>query len=360
MRKLTPQEVDSLENQIRCSVDHFKLDKFLRLSTGDSLGDYVGPEVGLRKAVFTVLNQLNDDRAADQLLAVIYRESVFNKDLRDAIRAVLPDVDTGAAITAPEFSLQKAGAALGVKEGAGLQKVVKPSLAAFDAGTWYARLGAILHRVCAVTGNGEPLGTGFLVGEQAVLTNWHVTEEARKLGVANALACAFDYMRQADGSLAPSETIGVEAIEVERPCSPAELTADPDDPPPKPEELDYALLKLKQPSASRGYVRLAAGPPMQKGAPLYIVQHPEGKPLMIAQDTEAVIGLQHGGLRLRYATNTEPGSSGSPCFTTEWDLVALHHLGDPKRKPPTYNQGIPAGLIRDSIAAAGLGGLLGN
>jgi V8-like Glu-specific endopeptidase len=31
---------------------------------------------------------------------------------------------------------------------------------------------------------------------------------------------------------------------------------------------------------------------------------------------------------VRYAVNTEPGTSGSPVFDKDWRLVALHHLGD--------------------------------
>jgi hypothetical protein len=359
MRELTPPEIDGLAKTIKRAVDPFKLNRWLLLSTGDQLADYVGPAVGLKQAIFTVLVQLNQDRVVDQLLETIYREEVFHDELRGLIRALLPDIDGAVAAPRPEFSLQQGGRALGVNQGAGLQKVVKPNLGAVDAGGWYARLGAILRQVCAVTANGAPIGTGFLVGEQAILTNWHVVEQARARGARDAIACAFDYIRRADGSLAASEQIAVEAIAVERSCSAAERTAHPDDPPPQPDELDYALLRLQQPTLQRGYLRLAAGPPLGVGAPLYIVQHPNGSPMMIAQDTAAVIGMPHGGARLRYSTNTEPGSSGSPCFTSLWDLVAMHHLGDPERRPATYNQGIPTGLIRASIEAAGQSALLG-
>ncbi len=44
--------------------------------------------------------------------------------------------------------------------------------------------------------------------------------------------------------------------------------------------------------------------------------------------------------RVRYRTNTETGSSGSPCFNSDWDLVALHHSGIVK-----YNEGIPINCI---------------
>lgn len=347
MRELTPQEIDLLAKTIKPTVDDFKFDRYLRLSTGDKLLDYVGAGVGLRVAIPTVLNQLNQDRVTDQLLKVIYREAVFNRELRDVIRGVLPDIDRSPTSSEVLFAPQRGGRKLDdFKEGAGLQKLVKPTLRAVDAGTWYAKLGAILRQVCAVTANGQPLGTGFLVGEKAVLTNWHVAEAAREIG---PMACNFDYIRRGDNTLAASETVEVARIAVERPCGDAELTANPDDPPPKPDELDYALLELKHPLPMRGYIRLVAGPPLAPGAALYIVQHPAGKPMMIAQDMEAVVRISHDGLRLRYSTNTEAGSSGAPCFNADWDLVALHHLGDPAREPPTYNQGIPAGLIRASI-----------
>ncbi len=33
---------------------------------------------------------------------------------------------------------------------------------------------------------------------------------------------------------------------------------------------------------------------------------------------------------LYYTTDTEPGSSGSPCFNDQWELIALHHSGVPQ------------------------------
>jgi V8-like Glu-specific endopeptidase len=73
-----------------------------------------------------------------------------------------------------------------------------------------------------------------------------------------------------------------------------------------------------------------------------------------------VIGRCHADLRLRYKTNTEAGSSGSPCFTMDWTLVALHHLGDPARAPaPAFNQGIPIELIRQRIVAQGQAAAIG-
>jgi hypothetical protein len=74
------------------------------------------------------------------------------------------------------------------------------------------------------------------------------------------------------------------------------------------------------------------------------VQHPDARPLELALDTEAVIGLNGNRTRVRYRTNTEPGSSGSPCCAGNWDMVALHHVGDPRygalSKEGDWNQGV--------------------
>ena len=82
--------------------------------------------------------------------------------------------------------------------------------------------------------------------------------------------------------------------------------------------------------------------------------------MKLALDTQAVIGANANGTRVRYRTNTDPGSSGSPCFTMDWDLVALHHYGDPKWLNPLFNQGVPIELIRRHIEANGLGNMLGD
>ena len=59
---------------------------------------------------------------------------------------------------------------------------------------------------------------------------------------------------------------------------------------------------------------------------------------------DAIIGMNNNKTRVRYTTNTEGGSSGSPCFTINRELAALHHLGDPDFTP-RYNQGITMSAI---------------
>jgi Trypsin-like peptidase domain len=159
--------------------------------------------------------------------------------------------------------------------------------------------------------------------------------------------------------------------------SPQDLSVEPSADP-EPDELDYALLRIdgapgedpvggttEDPNqVPRRWVKVPAGPYEFAGHPaLYIVQHPDGRPMQVALDTEAVIGLNDNGTRVRYTTTTEPGSSGSPCFGPDWQWVALHHSGDPKYWAggrPTFNEGIPTSAIRRLLTERGKAELLGG
>ena len=151
------------------------------------------------------------------------------------------------------------------------------------------------------------------------------------------------------------------------PYSPAEGTGRTDAPLPTRDQLDYALLRLAQPVGqqsingnARHWISVASIRPhlvrTRRCSSCSIVKIRR----MLAMDADAVIGVNQNGTRVRYTTNTGPGSSGAPCFTMEWDLVALHHRGDPAWVAPKYNEGVPIGLIRDRILSRGFARFLGR
>jgi hypothetical protein len=76
---------------------------------------------------------------------------------------------------------------------------------------------------------------------------------------------------------------------------------------------------------------------------LFIVQHPLGSPLKLTANIYR--STNSNNTRVTYLNDTESGSSGSACFSANWDLVALHHSGDPDYKQPEYNEGIPITAI---------------
>jgi V8-like Glu-specific endopeptidase len=59
---------------------------------------------------------------------------------------------------------------------------------------------------------------------------------------------------------------------------------------------------------------------------------------------------------LHYRTPTDPGSSGSPVFNSEWEVIALHHSGSSKT-PRLHgggfyeaNEGIALSAIRAAMS----------
>jgi hypothetical protein len=69
--------------------------------------------------------------------------------------------------------------------------------------------------------------------------------------------------------------------------------------------------------------------------------------------TDGVINVNDNGTRVRYATNTDHGSSGSPCFNLDWEVVGLHHMGDPAWINPRFNEGVPIGVIQQRLVQRG-------
>jgi hypothetical protein len=259
----------------------------------------------------------------------------------------------------------------------GLERRIKERLPAFDFAVWRQKMAEIEMRVCRVEFNGNPAGTGFLVGPDTLLTNYHVLESVLN-GSTPALnvSCRFDYKVEPNGSRVEGIAVGLHATDWKLDFSPpsaAEATATPQEPPPTPDELDYVLVRLARrvgnepvdnrmgiAAPRRGWIKVPIVPSVFVAKmPLMIAQHPDGKPLKLAVDTESVLGVNANQTRVRYATNTEAGSSGSPVFDLDWNLVALHHLGDPAyNHPPTYNQGVPIDKIRARLVQAGKGKVL--
>jgi V8-like Glu-specific endopeptidase len=219
-----------------------------------------------------------------------------------------------------------------------LQRKVLESVLLFGAAEWRARMAAREATVCRVefpTHQGQ--GTGFLVGPDLVITNHHVLSDFIDDGWdASQICCRFDYQTAADGVKANAgRSVALAAKWLVR-YSPT--TA-----------LDYAIVRLAEPvgnepldgrpaGTSRGWLSPAAQA-LVAGESIFVLQHPKAAPLKVAS----------GGLvkaearRVYYLANTLNGSSGSPCFSANWELVALHRAGD-----ELANVGVPfAAIVAD-------------
>lgn len=375
MAKVSGADIRSAAKSLADAFNADEIASLVYASTGDRLYDeYVPDNLPLRPMIEKLLDALQKAGTLRLFLAGAYEET---KEHRDDVAAEILRVCPEAAHAQPAsdaaIDIQKAGKAQtdGPEKAStpGFERNVRPNLPQLDVHVWLSRLEAIERQVCRVEISGNAAGTGFLVGPDAVLTNWHVVEAAKKAGTLDKIMCRFDYLKLVNGTRQPGAgvALGPSGCVSFRTFSAAELTKKPDVPEPTGDELDYALLRLDRPvgleddGGGRGWIKLPDKEmPMKKGDPLIIVQHPDGAPMKLALDTDAVIALNANRTRVKYATNTEAGSSGSPCFTLDWELVALHHFGDPAWVEPVYNQGVPAQLIRTKIIEDGQGGMLGS
>jgi len=242
-----------------------------------------------------------------------------------------------------------------------LERIIKEKIAFVDPGPWTEKCREILPRVCRIEipidQNRIVYGTGFLIAANVVLTNYHVIEplishsdllnNAGQTDLATRVRFRFDYRLTSNAQVLESPTV-CKLVKYDWLIDYSPYAGENSEP--TLEMLDHAIVKLDRDVGNefldangrrRGWIRLSQrDDKLQPNAPLVIVQHPLSEPLKLAIDTEAVIGENYAGTLVQYRTNTEPGSSGSPCFNFDWELVALHHSGDPEWRP-TYNAGTP-------------------
>ena len=255
-----------------------------------------------------------------------------------------------------------------------LERIIRRTNSFFDIEAWRRRLGELEGQVCRVE-TSTSFGTGFLVADDIVITNYHVVEDVLNGRGASPsdIALRFDYKRMAEGMVVNNGAVHRLASD----WLVAKSENSPDGALPRTDQLDYVLLRIAdmpgahpiglnpEPSAPpRGFIEVPETEfGFERGAPLFILQHPSGDPLKLAIDTEAVIGVNSNRTRVTYRTNTLAGSSGSPCFNQHWQLVALHHSGDPlfhRTGQHRCNEGIPVSAIREHLATIGLSDVFGR
>ena len=184
----------------------------------------------------------------------------------------------------------------------------------------------------------EGAGTGFLIAPDLLLTNNHVLPDAE---TAQKGTVEFNYQANWAGSLEP----------VKR------YTADPDHFHTSV-ELDYSIVRVKEsPGDLYGYIDLAARANASVNDFVSIIQHPMGglKQVCLTDNKVAAVFSD----LVQYSTDTEPGSSGSPVFNQNWQIVALHHRGGNIEGPDGTkyfsNEGIAIGSVfRDAASFLGV------
>ncbi|MCI9870579.1 trypsin-like serine peptidase [Arthrobacter humicola] len=192
-----------------------------------------------------------------------------------------------------------------------------------------------------VTLSGEKYyGTAFRINDDTVLTNHHVLfDHDHGNAPATEVEAWFGYERS---------FAGLDAVPTKLSGDPSTILGN--------ETHDWAVVKLHgQMPATAATIKLTGAKPVKPDERVYIIQHPNGAPKKI--------GMIHNVVRfadddvVQYLTDTEGGSSGSPVFNEEWELVALHHQWVEARvngATEVRNQGRRIERVVEGLHAAGL------
>lgn len=184
-------------------------------------------------------------------------------------------------------------------------------------------------------------GTAWLIGPGLIMTNHHVVaartemdlpvEDGDLLAQARAATVRFDF----DGAGAPGIPYEVDGL----------LASD--------RRLDFAVLRLQRPPAIAP-LRLAPARLSERQV-INIIQHPHGGPKQVAFRNNPVTSLTED--EVRYFTDTDFGSSGSPLCDDLWQVVGLHRASRTlpvmglEQKSQRYNVGTTIAAIREHLEA---------
>lgn len=169
--------------------------------------------------------------------------------------------------------------------------------------------------------NGQPQGSGFLIGNGLFLTNHHVIPNAE---FAKTLALEFDFELDITGNAKPVTRFAINTNV---------FVTDSD----AQNGLDFTIVAVgnrldgQHPIERFGWTGLSDSTDKHMlGEFANIVQHPNGRYKEVVLRENRLVG--RFDTALHYIADTEPGSSGSAVFNSEWRVIALHHWGSPWRQ----------------------------
>ena len=200
---------------------------------------------------------------------------------------------------------------------------------------------------------GDGFGTGFLIENSSLspelgdgwllLTNAHVvTDEEEVFKALSRNPPLRPEQARVSFTAAPGATYDVEV-----------LWTSP------PGRLDASVLRLRGvPGEVPTFPLNPHLPVIDEVTParVYVIGHPRGGELSLSLNDNLLLDHDAEAARIHYRAPTEPGSSGSPVFNSDWELIGLHHAGGTQLarlhgRPGTYaaNEGIWIEAIRAAL-----------
>ncbi|SRR6266487_3036309 len=187
--------------------------------------------------------------------------------------------------------------------------------------------------VAKVVLSNNQYGTGFLTHRNIFVTNHHVIPNPE---VARTTIIKFNYRYDSDG-------LGYEE---------KNFKLDPDTYFKTCKEKDWTFVQVKEDANSEWGAIDIQPVDITVNHRANIIQHPGGEAQQIAVYHNIVAYVDE--TIIQYLTDTLPGSSGSPVFDSDWNVIALHHKGgliiEPATKSKVHrNEGININCLLGDI-----------
>jgi len=186
---------------------------------------------------------------------------------------------------------------------------------------------------CVTNRTGARMGTGFLIAGE-----WLGLGSAGPVFVTNAHVIS----ETVPNAIPPRNALVTFEIESELAGNPINYAVDKTiftSPPAKlgvsdPDGLDVSIVTLKPVREMTTHFEVLPTadslPLIESKARAYVIGHPLGGGLQISLHDSVLLDIDEAERLLHYRTPTDPGSSGSPVFNTEWQVIGLHHGGSTK------------------------------
>ena len=168
--------------------------------------------------------------------------------------------------------------------------------------------------------NGQPAGTGFLVRASDLNSSW----DSSLVMVTNEHVVSNNPAGRSNPPLLPEQVrVMFEVLSgqnIQYSISEVMWSSSQDN-------LDVTIFRLdKEVSGTVDpYPLRESLPKLNNNERIYVIGHPEGGGLSLSIHDNML--LDHKDPKIHYRTPTEPGSSGSPVFDKNWELIAVHHAG---------------------------------
>lgn len=323
---------------------------------------------------------------------IAFRQAAKEKWARDLFAKVVtaglvtvpregPDNGRGLAEAKTYEALGKLGTPAGVEIVIDPQAAVNRADGYVDPITISREMQLAARRVCQIVIDRNRSGTGFLVGPQLVLTNWHVVHQLYT-GVANPtpdaikgrLKVVFDLHKAPGNDVAvrsSTATYIARSIDFSDPAYPQEYSGEAiaigENSPwaDNEERLDIALIRVDgTPGIERGWYTPLSDLWPKAGASVYVAQYPGQYGLKVAVGQFGALCDENSRRRVRHHANTAHGSSGGLCLgfdqqTATLKPSALHQASVSVIAAPgdansgatlVTNQAIPLAKIAEHIA----------